>query len=103
MIVGARSIADLQDFKKLNPGLRALGLVPGLESGPPGPAAIEEFARAGADIIRLWPHWIFTSRDQASGQGGHHWWSGCTTSVSQHGPLSIPSTVTSARSALART
>ena len=70
VIVGARSITDLRDFKRLNPGLRALGLVPGPESGPPDPAAIEEFARVGADIIRLWPHWIFTSRDQAAWPGG---------------------------------
>ena len=53
VIVGARSITDLLDFKRLNPSLRSLGLVPGSGSGPPDPAAIEEFARAGADIIRL--------------------------------------------------
>jgi len=69
VIAGARSIADLRDLKRLNPGLRALGLVPGPESGPPDPAAIEEFARAGADIIRLWPRWILASRDQASRPG----------------------------------
>jgi glycerophosphoryl diester phosphodiesterase len=69
VIVGARSITDLLDFKRLNPSLRSLGLVPGPESGPPDPAAIEEFARAGADIIRLWPQWILASRDQAAPPG----------------------------------
>jgi glycerophosphoryl diester phosphodiesterase len=58
VIIAARSIADLLDFQRLSPGLRTLGLVPGPESGPPDPTAIEEFARAGAGIIRLWPQWI---------------------------------------------
>jgi hypothetical protein len=31
-------------------------------SNPPNPDAIEEFARAGADIIRLWPPWISSDR-----------------------------------------
>jgi glycerophosphoryl diester phosphodiesterase len=35
---------------------------------PPDPAAIEEFARAGADMIRLWPQWILANRDQATGR-----------------------------------
>jgi glycerophosphoryl diester phosphodiesterase len=67
VIVGPRSIADLRDFKKLNPNLRCLGLVPGPEFEPPVPELIEEFARSGADIIRLWPPWIFTDRDQGAG------------------------------------
>jgi glycerophosphoryl diester phosphodiesterase len=58
VIIAARSITDLHDFKRLNAGFRTLGLVPGPEARPPDPAAIEEFARAGADIIRLWPQWI---------------------------------------------
>jgi len=65
VIVAARSITDLRDFKRLSPGLRALGLVPGPESGPPDPAAIEEFALAGADIIRLWPQWILAGGQDA--------------------------------------
>ncbi len=69
VIVGPRSIADLQDFKKLNPNLRALGLVPGPEFEPPDPAAIEEFALAGADMVRLWPSWIFTDRGPGIGAG----------------------------------
>lgn len=65
VIIAARSITDLLDFKRLSPGLRSLGLVPGPESGPPDPAAIEEFAQAGAGIIRLWPHWILASSQDA--------------------------------------
>ena len=63
VIVGPRSMADLRDFKKLNPNLRTLALVPGPEFEPLDVEAIEEFARAGADMIRLWPPWIFTDRD----------------------------------------
>jgi len=67
VIVGPRSIADLRDFKRLNPNLRTLGLVPGEEFGPPDHDAVEEFARSGADIIRLWPPWIFADRDLSPG------------------------------------
>jgi glycerophosphoryl diester phosphodiesterase len=63
VIVGPRSIADLRDFKRLNPNLRALALVPGPEFEPPDVEAIAEFAHAGADMIRLWPSWIFADRD----------------------------------------
>jgi glycerophosphoryl diester phosphodiesterase len=66
VIIAARSITDLVDFRRLSPGLRTLGLVPGPESGPPDPAAIEEFAQAGAHIIRLWPRWIFASSQNAA-------------------------------------
>lgn len=65
VIVGPRSLADLRAFKCLNPNLRALGLVPGEEFAPPDHDAVEEFARSGADIIRLWPPWIFKDRDQS--------------------------------------
>lgn len=67
MIIGARNLADLQDFKHLNPNLQTLGLVPGEEFAPPDHDAAAEFARSGADIIRLWPPWIFTDRDQSTG------------------------------------
>jgi glycerophosphoryl diester phosphodiesterase len=72
VIVGPRSLADLHDFKRLNPNLRTLGLVPGEEFAPPDHEAIEEFARSGADIIRLWPPWIFTDRDQSTGDQASH-------------------------------
>jgi glycerophosphoryl diester phosphodiesterase len=69
VIIAARSTTDLADFRRLSPSLRTLGLVPGPESGPPDPAAIEEFTQAGADIIRLWPQWIFaSSQGPAPGQ-----------------------------------
>jgi glycerophosphoryl diester phosphodiesterase len=64
VIAGPRSVADLRDLKRLNPSLRTLGLVPGPEFEAPDPDAIEEFAAAGADIIRLWPPWIFADRGQ---------------------------------------
>ncbi len=67
VIVGPRSLADLHDFKRLNPNLRTLGLVPGEEFAPPDHDAVEEFACAGADVIRLWPPWIFSDRDQSPG------------------------------------
>ncbi len=66
VIVGPRSIDDLRDFKRLNPNLRTLGLVPGEEFAAPDHDAVEEFARSGADIIRLWPPWIFADRDQGT-------------------------------------
>lgn len=68
VIVGPRSLADLREFKGLNPNLRALGLVPGPESEPPDPELIMEFARAGADMIRLWPRWIFADRQEQHGK-----------------------------------
>lgn len=64
VLVGPRSLDDLRDFKRLNPNLRTLGLVPGPEFETPDVAAIEEFALAGADMIRLWPPWIFADRDR---------------------------------------
>lgn len=66
VIIGPRSLADLRDFKRMNPNLRTLGLVPGEEFAAPDHDAAEEFARSGADIIRLWPPWIFTDRDRST-------------------------------------
>jgi glycerophosphoryl diester phosphodiesterase len=67
VIVGPRSVTGLQRFRRLNPNLRTLGLVPGPESEPPDPDTIEEFAFAGADLIRLWPSWIFADRGPNAG------------------------------------
>ena len=69
VLVGPRSVTGLQRFKRLNPTLRTLGLVPGPEFEPPDPGAIEEFALAGADVIRLWPSWIFGDRGPVAGSG----------------------------------
>jgi glycerophosphoryl diester phosphodiesterase len=68
VMVGPRNVDDLRDFKRLNPNLRTLGLVPGPEFEPPDRVGIEQFARAGADMIRLWPSWIFAGRP-GSGAG----------------------------------
>jgi glycerophosphoryl diester phosphodiesterase len=51
VIVGPRSIADLQTFKALNPNLRTLGFIPGIDD-------IDPFVVAGIDIIRLWSKWV---------------------------------------------
>ncbi len=69
VLVGPRNVDDLRDFKRLNPNLRTLGLVPGPEFEPPDRVGIEQFARAGADMIRLWPPWIFADRGPDSGAG----------------------------------
>jgi len=51
VIVGARSVADIQLFRSFNPRLRTLGLVPGVTD-------IKKFVKADVDIIRLWLRWI---------------------------------------------
>ncbi|HEY1573667.1 MAG TPA: glycerophosphodiester phosphodiesterase family protein [Pseudonocardiaceae bacterium] len=60
VIAASRSGTDLRDFARI-PGLRTLGLVPGPESDPPDPAVLDEFARTGAEFIRLWPRWIMAA------------------------------------------
>jgi len=54
VIVGPRSLEDLQAFRALNPELRTLGFVEEIED-------IAPFVQAGADIIRLWPEWIYAN------------------------------------------
>lgn len=56
VIVGTRNLDDLRAFHDLNPNLRTLGFI-----GYVG--AIDQFAQAGIDIIRLWPRWIYTNPD----------------------------------------
>lgn len=51
VVVGARSVEDIRLFRSLNPDIRILGFIP-------GDRYIEEFVKAGADIIRLWHRWI---------------------------------------------
>lgn len=51
VVVGVRSVADLREFRALNPNLRTLGFVPSVDS-------IAAFVAAGVDIIRLWPEWM---------------------------------------------
>lgn len=51
VIGGVRSVEDLATFRALNPNIRLLGFIP-------DPGAIEPFAAAGIDIVRLWPQWV---------------------------------------------
>ena len=54
VIVGPRNLEDLKAFRALNPGLRTIGFVDEIEDIPP-------FVQGGADIIRLWPEWIYAN------------------------------------------
>ncbi|MEM8667778.1 MAG: glycerophosphodiester phosphodiesterase family protein [Planctomycetota bacterium] len=68
-IIGVRSIAQAQRFRRLLPKARQLGLIPTLES-------LESFAEVGVDTIRLWPRWLQDSdepvqRVKASGKQLH--------------------------------
>lgn len=54
VIVGPRNLEDLRAFRELNPDLRTLGFVDEIED-------IAPFVEAGADIIRLWPEWIYAN------------------------------------------
>jgi glycerophosphoryl diester phosphodiesterase len=56
VIIGVRNLEDLRIFRTLNPNLRTLGFIQGVED-------IEEFIQAGVDIIRLWPEWIYTDNE----------------------------------------
>ncbi len=50
-IVGVRSVAQAERFRRLLPKSRQLALIPSAES-------VEDFAKAGVDCIRLWPRWL---------------------------------------------
>lgn len=68
-IVGVRSIAQAERFRKLLPKSRQLALIPSVDS-------IEDFAKAGVDVIRLWPRWLEdgdapVKRVRATGKGLH--------------------------------
>lgn len=63
VIVGPRTVTDLQAFKKLDPRLRTLALIPGRQDAPPDLSVITEFIDAGTDLVRLWPSWILTADD----------------------------------------
>ncbi|MEO1017253.1 MAG: glycerophosphodiester phosphodiesterase family protein [Pseudomonadota bacterium] len=62
VIGGVRSVEDLRTFRSLNPNIRLLGFIP-------EPEAIDAFAAAGIDIIRLWPRWINGEEIPASCEG----------------------------------
>jgi glycerophosphoryl diester phosphodiesterase len=68
-IVGVRSVAQAERFRKLLPKARQLGLIPSVDS-------MEDFAKAGVDVIRLWPRWLEdgdgpVKRVRATGKGLH--------------------------------
>lgn len=64
VIVGPRTVANLQAFKALNPDLATLGFIA-------TPADATPMIEAGVDYIRLWPHWILPSRDDAACQADY--------------------------------
>lgn len=51
VVIGVRSVADAERFRKLLPGARQIGLIPTTDD-------IEGFAKAGVQAIRLWPKWL---------------------------------------------
>jgi glycerophosphoryl diester phosphodiesterase len=61
VIVGPRTVANLQAFKALNPNLTTLGFIG-------APADADAMIDAGVDYIRLWPDWIMDSRESAECQ-----------------------------------
>jgi glycerophosphoryl diester phosphodiesterase len=50
-ILGVRSAEQARLFRKLLPESRQIGLIP-------TPKDIDDFAAAGVETIRLWPHWL---------------------------------------------
>ena len=56
VVVGPRTVSNLQSFKALNPDLTTLGFIA-------TPADATPMIEAGVDYIRLWPYWILPSRD----------------------------------------
>lgn len=68
-IVGVRSVVQAKRFRKLLPKARQLALIPKVD-------AIEDFAKAGVDVIRIWPRWLENGDDpvkrvRATGKGLH--------------------------------
>ncbi|MCF6278292.1 MAG: hypothetical protein L3J16_06035, partial [Anaerolineales bacterium] len=50
-IIGIRSVAQAQRFRKLLPEAKQIALLPKIDD-------IEAFAEAGAEFIRIWPRWL---------------------------------------------
>jgi glycerophosphoryl diester phosphodiesterase len=68
-IVGVRSVVQAKRFRKLLPKARQLALIPKVDT-------IEDFAKAGVDVIRIWPRWLENGDDpvkrvRATGKGLH--------------------------------
>jgi len=50
-IIGVRSVEQARRFRRLQPEARQLGFID-------DPGQIDAFAKAGVDMIRLWPRWL---------------------------------------------
>jgi glycerophosphoryl diester phosphodiesterase len=51
IVLGIRNVEHARAFRKLLPEARQLGLLP-------NPEALDAFARAGVETIRVWPKWL---------------------------------------------
>jgi glycerophosphoryl diester phosphodiesterase len=51
VVLGVRSVEQAKLFRKLLPEARQIGLIPTTDD-------IEPFAKAGVEVIRLWPKWL---------------------------------------------
>lgn len=51
IVLGIRSVEHARGFRKLLPEARQIGLIP--DTG-----ALDAYAKAGVDAIRLWPRWL---------------------------------------------
>jgi glycerophosphoryl diester phosphodiesterase len=51
IVLGVRTLEQARDFRKLLPEARQIGLIP-------TPQALENFADAGVETIRLWTKWV---------------------------------------------
>jgi glycerophosphoryl diester phosphodiesterase len=51
IVLGIRTVEHARQFRKLLPEARQIGLIP-------NPEAIDSFAQAGVETIRLWPKWL---------------------------------------------
>jgi glycerophosphoryl diester phosphodiesterase len=51
IVLGIRSIEQAQAFRRLLPEARQIGLIPKVD-------ALDAFAKAGVETIRLWPKWV---------------------------------------------
>lgn len=50
-VLGIRSVEQAEQFRKLVPEARQIGLIPTVQD-------IEPFAKAGVPVVRLWPKWL---------------------------------------------
>jgi len=56
VLVGVRSVPQAKQFRQLLPKSGQLGFIA-------GPDQIDDFAKAGVEMIRLWPKWLSGHRD----------------------------------------